>query len=107
MTHAYLRRVARSAAFYPVTVVYLAAVLALIGVVGGVLSLEVGLTALGFVAMLVVLVSMRGDVGQIHVLVNSQHDALLERVDELLDALHEAGVAAPKDKAGVDRDRRR
>jgi hypothetical protein len=110
----YLGRLARSAAFYPVTVTYLGAVLAVVGIVGGVLSLQVGLTILGFVALLVVSLAMRGDVGKIHTLVNSQHDALIEqvskmgdRIEQLLNALQDAGVSIPHDKGGVDRERQR
>jgi hypothetical protein len=108
----YPGRLVRSAAFYPVTVTYLGAVLTLVAVVGGVLKLEVGLTILGFVAVLVVSLAMRGDVGKIHTLVNSQHDALIEqiremgdRIDQLLDALQDAGVSIPHDTQGVDRER--
>jgi uncharacterized membrane protein YhaH (DUF805 family) len=111
---AYLGRIGRSAAFYPVTIVYLGAVLAVVAIVGGVLKLEIGLAILGFVALLVVSLSMRGDVRATHVLVNSKHDALLgqvtkmgDRIEQLLEALKDAKVSIPHDTQGVDRERQR
>lgn len=112
MTGAYLRRVSRTATFYPVTIVYIAAIVDLTAVVGGAIRLDVGMVLLGLLALLVVLLSMRREVGSVHTLVNSQHDALVatvramsRRIEELVDALHEAGVQVPHDQGGVDRDR--
>ncbi|HEU4539663.1 MAG TPA: hypothetical protein VFR23_00925 [Jiangellaceae bacterium] len=107
-----LRAVVASVAFYPVTLVYLAASMTTVAVVGGVVRLDVGLLLLGLASVLVILISMRREVGTVHHLVNAQHDALLAkigamalRIDQLLDTLTEAGVAIPADSQGVDRDR--
>jgi hypothetical protein len=112
MTGAYLRRVSRTAAFYPVTIVYLAAAVDIAAIAGGAVRLDIGLALLGLLAVLVVLLAMRREVGSVHTLVNSQHDALVatidamsRRIEQLVDALHEAGVQVPHDQGGVDRDR--
>jgi predicted transporter len=108
-----IRRVVHSVAFYPVTLTYLAGAMITVAVVGDGLRLDIGLVLLGLFAVLVIMLSMSREVGTVHTLVNSQHDALLAkigamalRIDELLGALIAAGVSIPQDKAGVDRERK-
>jgi hypothetical protein len=110
VTGPYLRRVTRSVAFYPVTVVYVSAVVDLAAIVGGAVRLDIGLVLLALLAVVVILLSMRREVSNVHALVNSQHDALVasaesmgDRIDQLIAALNTAGVPVPHDEAGVDR----
>jgi hypothetical protein len=53
----------------------------------------------GFLVTLVTVIlgylSTRGKVRQVHTLVNSQHDDLVQRTDQLTDSLLNAGVAVP------------
>lgn len=109
----YLRRVVTSTAFYPLSTLWVAAMLILSAVVGGALRLDVGLTLLTLSAVLIVVLAMRRDVSTVHSLVNSQRDELVttikemgDRIRQLIVALQEAGVAVPHDE-GVDRDRPR
>ena len=106
MTRPYVKRVTHSVAFYPVSVVYIAAAVDLSAIVGEAIRFDVGLVLLGLLAVLVILLSMRREVSNVHTLVNSQHDALVARIDQLLAALTEAGVQVPHDDAGVGRGRR-
>jgi hypothetical protein len=91
----YLRRLAGSISFRPVLTVYVGAVIDAWAVASGYVRTEVGVLLLGFVAVMVLLSGMRREVATVHKLVNSQHDALVDRVDQLLDALETAGVSIP------------
>lgn len=106
MTRAYLTTISwckhacLKATFYPVTTVYLAGVVVAVGIAGGVFDQTVGLAVLTAITLIVVLVSMFREVQVVHHLVNSQRDALLERITELVNAMHEAGVdLPPREKA--------
>lgn len=101
-----VQRVLRSVAFYTATLTYLSGVAVAFGVAAGWLRFDVGLILFAACAILVVLVATHRSVEVVHGLVNSQHDAMVERIDELLDALTAAGVSIPHDRAGVDRDRK-
>lgn len=107
-----LKRAVQSVAFYPVTVLYLAGTAIAAFVVGGWLRFDLGLVLFAAAAILLVLISTHREVGTVHVLVDGHHHALVElvdkmanRINQLVDALLEAGVTVPKDEAGVDRDR--
>lgn len=94
------QRIAQSVVFYPVTVVYLSGSLILALVVGGWLQFDAGLLMLAAITGLVLLVATYRDIGVVHGLVNSQHDVLVRRIEQLLKALTAAGVQIPHDEQG-------
>lgn len=101
-----VQRLAQSVVFYPVTAVYVAGSVILALVVGGQMQFDVGLLLFTAVTGLVLIGATRREVTKVHHLVNSQRDLLLERIDQLVEALLAAGVRVPTDKAGVDRERK-
>jgi uncharacterized protein YoxC len=96
----HLRRVIAACAFYPVTWTYLAGVAVIMSISEGLVSVSAGLIALSLLALLIALIFTRKEVQKVHILVNSQRDELVERIDQLVTALHDAGAAVP-DKKGV------
>src|SRR4051812_36659548 len=97
-----LQRVARSIAFYPVTQVYVAGSGILFAVVGRWVRLDVGLLLFTVFAVLVLLHATMREVAKVHILVNSQRDLLLERIQQLTDALRDADMIVP-DERGTHR----
>jgi CHASE1-domain containing sensor protein len=95
----YLGRLAHAPATRPALTVYVAAVVDAWAVVEGVLAVDLGLILLGVVTGLVIMCSLHHEVTAVHKLVNSQHDALTARVDQLLATLAAAGVQAPHEDA--------
>lgn len=70
------RRVIRSAGFYPITGLYLSAVLILLAVVDDYLSIGFGIVVLGFVALLSITHSMWKELRTLHALAEIQHEEL-------------------------------
>jgi len=93
-------RVRSSVLFYPLTTFYCAAVLATVGVAQRWFRLDVSIVALTVFAVLLLLLNIRKQVLDVHQLVNSQRDDLVERVEQLIDALHTAGVDVPGEPHG-------
>jgi len=83
---------------------YVAGVLVACGVSVGWIRLDVGVVALSVIAVLLITVGISREVHTVHTLVNSQRDELLDRIDQLVAALHKAGVAVPQDSEGEVRD---
>jgi hypothetical protein len=94
-----VRTILRSVVFYPVTIVYLAAVITVGFVVESVLRPEVALLGLGVIAMLTVVVTVLQDVQDVHTLVNSQHDDLLVEVAHLKQVLEANHIPVPDTRA--------
>lgn len=90
------RNVTFSVSVYPVTTVYGSGVVVAYALTAGWVGLGTGVIALTMIALLAIMVSMSREVQVVHHLVNSQRDALLERITELVDAMHEAGVDLPE-----------
>lgn len=85
----------RSVALRPVTGVYLAGVAVIMLIVHNLLSVTVGILIFGIAAVLILLATVYEELREVHVMVNGQHEALLERIAELHDALNAAGVPIP------------
>lgn len=103
----FLRRVTESTATVPALVVYVAAVGLGALAAAGTIRFDVAAVLLGVSAALVILTyvyrqvsTVCVEVSTVHGLVNSQHDALVERVDQLSAALTAAGVQIPHDTTG-------
>jgi hypothetical protein len=99
----FLSVIRNSAAFYPLTTLYIAAVLALEAAVSGLVRLDTAIIGLGIVTVILILASIyrevryqRAEVKKVHTLVNSQRTELLERIEQLVAALQVAGVAVPE-----------
>lgn len=95
----YVHRFAHSVAFYPVTIVYGACAAVIGAIAGHFLRADVALLLISLIAVMSVQVSMRREVRRVHVLVNSQRDELVARIDQLVRALRAAGVTIPADPA--------
>ena len=93
------RRRRRFTVFYPTTAMYLTGVVVACGISADLFSRDVGLVVLTVMASLLILVALTREVRTVHTLVNSHRDELLERIDQLLNTLHSAGVEVPDDPA--------
>lgn len=51
---------------------------------------------LGFAAVIAIIISMRNELEIVHNLVNSQHDELVNRVEQLTEALEASSVPVPE-----------
>jgi hypothetical protein len=105
-----LRAVTDSAVVYPTSLMFIAGVVALEGVVADLVRLDTAIIGLGIVAVIIILASIyhevrgqRVEVKEVHVLVNSQRDELVERIEQLVVALQDASVAVPKASGGTTR----
>lgn len=90
-----LEAVRRSVAIRPVTEVYLIGVTMIVLTVNKVLTLSEGIFIFGMTTVVILLTTMYKELVQVHTLVNSQHDDLLKRIEDLLDALHANDVEVP------------
>lgn len=90
-----LRHLMTSAAFYPITLVYLTSVLLALLVAEGLLERDVGLVILTFVAIVALLVATLREIRTVHNLVNSQRDELLSQIALLAEQMESAGLAVP------------
>lgn len=90
----------------PLTTLYLLASAVIIGGVSGAIQLDraLALLALGFLALLILglhrenrieTALVKHELDHIQALVNSQHDDLLARVEQLIKTLQTAGIAVP------------
>jgi hypothetical protein len=93
------RSILNAPSLYPVTLGYVSAVIILLLISMGWVDIGVGILILGCAAALIILWSMRREVAVVSHLVNSQHDDLMERVDQLTAALVKGGLAVPTDPA--------
>ncbi len=92
------RRVERSVVGYPLTGVYLAGTAVAVLISADLLPLAPGLLGLLVVAGLMLMVGIRREVATVHWLVNSQRDVLLDRIDQLIATLTDAGVVVPDEE---------
>jgi len=94
----------RSPSTYPLATFWLIAMVIVPLTVADTIQLNTTLIILTGAALILVVVAshkatvaLRVDVEQVHTLVNSQHDDLVARVSQLIDALEVGGVAVPQD----------
>jgi uncharacterized protein (DUF58 family) len=86
----------QSVSIYAVSAVYAFGVLAMTLISTGDLMLIFGIIALGLVTVLIALIALHRETRRVHVLVNGQHTALIERVNQLIATLQESGVGVPR-----------
>ena len=91
----FVQQFLHSPSSYPITIVYLAGLALAITVSEGIVDLSAGIAVLTLVAILAVLIALLREMRVVHTLVNSQRDELLLRIDVLVEALKDAGVAIP------------
>lgn len=108
---AWVRRVARSVAFYPLLGLQAGATAVLCLIVGHRLRYDLGMTTLALILVAMVMLGMHREVTKIHALVNSRYEEQVEivkeqnaRIGQLLDALRSANVAVPPTWQGGDVD---
>ena len=87
----------QSAAFYPITLLYLGGTTLLILVAGGYVNLAFALLAMVLLVLLVLLLATRRELQAVHRLVNGQHSDLLDRIDQLTELLVHLDVDVPVD----------
>lgn len=90
----YLRRMVQSTAIRPVTSIYVVAVIIIVTVAEGWTRADVGVVLLAIACHFSITASMRRELTTVHHLVNA---SLIARVDQLIEALHEAGIDVPRD----------
>lgn len=95
-------RATKSLSLWPLTTTYLSGVGAIILVAQGVLEWQSAVIAFGVVTTLIFLHTVWREVKIIHTLVNSQHDALVARIDQLTRAMNKAGTPIPDDPGDKD-----
>lgn len=91
----FLRRVVHAYSLWQVTVVYVMAVIAIVLVEQGAVGISTSVIVLGAVTATVILVTIRRELHVVHTLVNSQHDSLVARIDQLIEVLLAAGIEIP------------
>lgn len=89
------RQVFRSAAFYPVTGMYVAAVAVFALVVAGTLRFDVGCALLAVVALFLILASVQREVDDFHRRVAHERWECLSRIDQLAHVLQRHGIPIP------------
>jgi uncharacterized membrane protein len=94
-----------SIAFYPLTAFWIASSLAVVGVAQGWFRVDLSIILLAVVGILLLLLNMHREVTAVHQLVNSQRDELVERIEQLVHALHLAGAPVPKPGTSSSRSR--
>jgi len=91
-----IKRVIDSPSTYPIATFWLGAMGILFAKSISWVNLPTAFVTLGFLAVLLIMAAFRKDVSTIHHLVNSQHDDLVDRVQQLTDALLSSGAEVPK-----------
>jgi hypothetical protein len=89
---------------YPITIMYLASVAAMVLVSAGWIGTLNGIVGLGFVAIMIVLAVMGYTLNEaaeklahVKYLIDGQHTEMLDRVDQLMQRLQQAGELIPAD----------
>lgn len=104
------QRLLRTPALYGQTVSYMAAVIVIGLIVDGYIRVAVGIAALGFAAILIVLLAMRRDMREelarvtrdlatVHGLVNHRSDEQMARIDQLTASIIRGDTEVPDDPA--------
>ena len=99
-------RAIKAPAVWPLTTLYLSAVVTISAIAEGYIDVMTGILALGMLAMFLLLIIMFKELHVVHLVVNSERDALVARIGQLVTALTEAGVSIPCDSSNLDRPRR-
>lgn len=101
-----LSLIGHTALFYPYATLWLIAGGVLMAKTAALIDLSSALVILTGLALLVFLIGQRrevrmarAEVAEVHTLVNSQHDDLVDRVAQLIAALRHANVDVPEGKA--------
>lgn len=81
----------RSIVVWPITAVYCTGVALILLIVHESLSATVAIIIFAFGTLLITLISVYGELLEVHRIVTSQNGALLARVEQLLDEMHEDG----------------
>jgi len=97
MSHRYVRKVISSVAFYPITVMYLAAVAVLSLVVASVLRLDAGVLLLGLVAVFLIIATVQREVEHFHKIMDDERDLCIARIELLAQTLRDHGINVPED----------
>ncbi len=106
----YLLVIFNSVSVYAASSVYVFGVLAMVLIATGDIMLIFGIFAFGIITIIIALIalfretarvravaeSVHAETEQVHVLVNSQHDAMVDRINQLIAALHASGVHVPQ-----------
>lgn len=90
-----MRRIARSASFYPLTLTWLAGCGLAIAISAGRVRLGDGLAVLSFLALLLLQVSCRWELTAVRHRLDAQQDELVARVNQLVGALNAAQIVVP------------
>lgn len=101
----------RSVLARPLTTLYILASLIIVGASAGWLDRNLAVAVLTFMFLILITLGLHREnrivaeatneqLSEIHVLVNSQHDDLVERVEQLIQALTDNEVTVPKAKGG-------
>ena len=89
-------QIARSVSFYPLTGAYVGAVAVLALLSSNHLDLGTAIIAETMIVMVMMTVSAKRELRAVHNLVHSQREELVDRIDQLVDLLHTAGIAVPE-----------
>ncbi len=89
------REVRKSASTFPITALYAFGVLIILLIQQGIIGVTTGIVMLSLITMLALLFAITKELRAIHILVNFQHEALVARVNQLLDTMGKADVDVP------------
>lgn len=87
----------KSPSTYPLSTFWAGAMVVMVARSQSWLTFAAGAAVLAFLALLLILVAFRKDIAVVHVLVNSQHDDLVARVQQLTDALVASDTDVPRE----------
>jgi hypothetical protein len=90
-----LVNVSRSASFYPISCLYLGAVVVIMLIARGLLSLGAGLILLACLAILALLAATWRELRTVHKMMDGQRLEMLARIDHMTELLAEHGISAP------------
>lgn len=91
-------RIMHSITFYPLSLAWVGGILVAAGISSDCFSLIQGLAVWSSFVLLMVMYGMWRELRIVHTLVNSQHDQLVARNDQLLALLNASGISVPPQK---------
>ncbi len=89
--------VRESATTFPITSLYVYGIVIILLIQRDVIGVATGIAMLSLIAVLTLFIAITKELRAVHVLVNSQQDALLTRIDQLTSTLNVADIDVPDD----------
>jgi len=91
-------RIIKSPSTYPLSTLWLGGIVLLLAINQEWIHIGPAFAAFGFLTIVLIMVAFRRDIREVHTLVNSQHDDLVARVQQLTEALVSSNTQVPPER---------